>query len=259
MKPLSGRRILLTRTRQQAGSLAAALHALGAEIQIAPMIAIVPPDSLAPLDTALQNLSRFDWLILTSGNGVQVFLERTARLGITPQQVAKLKIAAIGPTTAQALQKSGWPVDCIPKAYVAESLVDEMRDRVPGKQVLLVRAKTARDVIPNAFLQLGAQLTIAEAYQTIVPPDAGAQLQAIFSDANRWPHMVTFTSASTVQNFFSLMRSAGFPALPADIATASIGPITSQALREHGIEPTVEAAEHTIPGLAAAIATYFAH
>ena len=258
MKPLSGRRILLTRTRQQAGSLAEALQALGAEIQIAPMIAIAPPDSLAPLDTALQNLSRFDWLILTSGNGVQVFAERTARLGITPQQVPGLKIAAIGPMTAQALQKIGWPVDCIPKAYVAESLLEEMRDRVPGKHVLLVRAKTARDVIPNAFLQLGAQLTIAEAYQTILPPDADAQLQAIFSDANRWPHMVTFTSASTVQNFFSLMRAAGFPTLPTGIASASIGPITSQALREHGVRPDVEASEHTIPGLAAAIATHYA-
>ncbi len=258
MNPLRGRRILLTRTRQQAGSLAEALQALGAEIQIAPMIAIAPPDSFAPLDTALQNLSHFDWLILTSGNGVQVFSERTARLGITPQQMPGLKIAAIGPTTAQALQKSGWPIDCIPKAYVAESLLEEMRDLVPGKHVLLVRAKTARDLIPKAFLQLGAHLTIAEAYQTILPPDADAQLQAIFSDASHWPHMVTFTSASTVQNFFSLLRLAGFPMLPTGVASASIGPITSQALREHGIKPDVEAAEHTIPGLAAAIATHYA-
>ena len=257
MKPLAGRRILITRARQQAGSLAAALQALGAEIQAAPMIAIAPPDSYAPLDAALQTLAGFDWLLLTSTNGARIFAERAAALGITPKDAPALHIAAIGPATAQTLRESGWPVACIPKAYVAESAVAALRDLVPSKQVLLVRAKTARDTIPDSLTQLGAHLTLAEAYQTIVPPDAGTQLRAIFADAHRLPHLVTFTSSSTVQNFFQLLRAAGFATLPTNIATASIGPITSQTLRAHGISPTIEAAEHTVQGLVTAIVSCF--
>ncbi len=257
MKPLAGRRILITRARQQAGSLANALQTLGAEIQTVPMIAIAPPDSYAPLDAALQTLADFDWLILTSTNGAHIFAERAAALGITPQKAPALRIAAIGPATAQVLSESGWPVACIPKAYVAESVIASLRDSIPNKQVLLVRAKTGRDVIPEALTQLGARLTLAEAYQTIVPDEAGTQLRAIFAAENPLPHLVTFTSSSTVQNFFQLLRAAGFATLPAGIATASIGPITSQTLCAHGITPTIEAAEHTISGLVADIVSYY--
>jgi uroporphyrinogen-III synthase len=257
VRSLAGRRILITRARQQAGSLASALQALGAEVLAAPMIEIAPPESYAPLDAELQNLERFDWLILTSGNGARVFAERTALLGIQPNSTPRLRIAAIGPATAQALQENGWPVHCTPKAYVAESLLEELRTQIADKRVLLVRARVARDVIPAALAQLHVQLTLADAYQTLVPAGAGEQLQAIFANADRLPHLVSFTSASTVQNFFLLLRMAGLPALPAGIATASIGPITSQALREHGLALSIEAAEHTIPGLTAAIAAYF--
>lgn len=257
MKPLAGRRILITRARQQAGSLAEALQALGAEVLTAPMIEIAPPDSYAPLDAALQNLAGFGWLILTSANGARVFAERASLRGIQPERAPGVRIAAVGPATAQALQERGWPVHCTPKAYVAESLLDALRESIGGQNVLLVRAKVARDVIPDELAQMGAELTVADAYQTVTPADASARLHAIFAHDERLPHLVTFTSSSTVQNFFRLLRAAGFEALPAGIATASIGPITSQTLREHGIEPSVEADEHTIEGLTAAIAKYF--
>ncbi len=265
MKPLSGRRILITRAQHQAGSLYTALQSLGADVLAAPMIEIVPPDSYAPLDDALRNLARYDWLLLTSANGAAALRCRMEALGLSVSDYPSLQVCAIGPATAHTLQRQGWTLKATPKVYVAEAVVgalqdalhDPMPDCITGKRVLLVRAKVARDAIPAELTRLGAQVHVVEAYQTVMPPDAASQMKNIFANATKFPDAVTFTSSSTVKHFFLLLHSAGWNALPQGMLVASIGPITSQTLREHGIEPEIEAQTHSIPGLVDVLTAYF--
>ena len=257
MKPLAGRRILITRARHQAGSLHQALQALGAEVMVAPMIEISPPDSYAPLDDALRNLSQYDWLVLTSANGAAALWSRMEALGLSVREMPAVQVAAVGSATAHALEQQGWTIHALPKAYVAEAVVDALRDKVTGKHVLLIRAKVARDVIPEDLARLGARVQVVDAYQTVIPVDARQQMQAIFADVTQFPQVVMFTSSSTVKHFFLLFHAAGWALLPKGIVVASIGPITSQTLREHGVEPEIEAEEHSVPGLVEAMTAYF--
>lgn len=258
MKPLTGRRILITRALHQAGSLQSLLQAMGAEVIAAPSIEIVPPASYAQLDDALFHIARYDWLIVTSANAVSAIAERLQVLRIGDNAFGGLQIAAVGPATARTLEKYGWPVSAIPREYVAESVVALLREKIAGKRILLVRAKVARDVIPNELTRLGAEVHIAEAYQTVMPPGASEQVRSIFADSAKVPDAITFTSSSTAKNFFFLLRAAGSLGLPEHMVVASIGPITSETLRMHGIKPHVEARDHSVPGLVDAITQYYA-
>ncbi len=266
MKPLDKKRILITRARHQAQALASALEEQGAEVLSIPAIQIVPPDSYAPLDAALRDARKYQWLILTSVNGVAVLMERLEKMArttlATPQAVLdspvfrskdSLKIAAMGPATARALEARGLPVDVVPEKYIAESLVEALRDQVFGQNVLLVRAKVARDVVPVELEKAGAKIDVVDAYQTVVPGSSCEALRRAFDRPADLPHAVTFTSSSTVTNFFHLLDEAGISVWPPSMAAASIGPVTSRTLLDHGIEPVVEAGEYTIPGLVAAL------
>lgn len=253
MKALAGKRILITRARSQAGVLAAALESEGAEVIAIPTIEILPPDSYHALDRALENARKYRWLILTSANGVEALAARLQALSLAGSALHGLKVAAIGPATAGALQRNGLPVDVVPEQYVAESVVDALRGQVAGQNVLLVRAKLARDVIPVELRKLGAVVDVVDAYQTVVPSASCDELRRLFAAADRMPHGVTFTSSSTVSNFFALLRHAGLSSLPPAVAAISIGPITSRTLREYDVEPAMEAAEFTILGLVAAL------
>lgn len=257
MKSLVGRRILITRARHQAGSLLHALQDLGAEVIAAPTIEIAPPDSYAPLDDVLRNMGRYDWLILTSANGVAAMRSRIELLDLSPSIMQTVQLAAIGPATRHVIEKQCWTVSAMPETYVAEAVVNALRERIAGKNVLLVRAKIARDIIPEELTRLGAKVHVVEAYQAVMPQDAPARIKAIFEDTDKYPHAISFTSSSTVKNFFFLLRDAGFASLPAGIMVASIGPITSRTLQEHGIDPDVQAENHSVPGLVDAIAAYF--
>ena len=155
-KPLHGVRVLVGRARHQAGALSKELRKLGADVLEIPFIEIRNPRSFRPLDTALKNLASYDWLILTSVNGVDAMWERLGKLRVTKKSLAHLEIAAIGPATRKAIEKRGVRVDVVPEEYVAESVVKSLRRRVEGKRVLLVRAKVARDVIPNELRKAGA-------------------------------------------------------------------------------------------------------
>lgn len=265
MKPLAGKRFLITRARHQAQSLAAALEEKGAEVIAIPAIEIVPPDSYAPLDAALRNARKYQWLILTSVNGVEFLVERLKYLAGKTFSSAQetfnpsgpLSIAAMGPATARALEAHGLPVHLIPDKYVAESLVDALRDQVFGQNVLLVRAKVARDIVPVELERAGATVDVVEAYQTVVPASSCEELRNLFHGPGSLPHAATFTSSSTVTNFFRLLQEAHIPGWPASMAAASIGPITTRTLLENGIEPAVEATEYTIPGLVAALCRWY--
>lgn len=244
--PLAGRRILITRASAQAGRLSAELAKFGAEPVEVPAIEIAPPESFGALDASLREHRSYDWLIVTSANAVRAVLERSAALGIAPEELAHLKIAAVGSTTSRAVREAGLSVDVIPKEYVAESLVDALGTQAAHKRVLIARAAVARDVIPEALAAQGAQVTIAEAYRTVVPQDSVEKISAVFSSYS--PDAATFTSSSTVTNFFRLLREAGCER-PSAMSAVSIGPVTSQTLRDAGWEPAAEASPHDVAGL----------
>jgi len=249
--PLRGTRVLVGRARHQAGGLSSSLRGLGASVIEIPFIEIRKPKSFAPMDQALKNLAAYDWLILTSANGVEAMWKRLRKLGIARRKLNHLRIAAIGPATKKAIVKHGLKVKMMPEEYVAESVVKGLRDQVNGKRVLLVRAKVARDVIPESLRAAGAHVDVVEAYETVVPVKSRARLRALMKDKKR-PHVVTFTSSSTVRNFTELVGHARALALK-DVQFASIGPVTSATLGELKLPVAIEAREFTMGGLIRAI------
>jgi uroporphyrinogen-III synthase len=259
--PLAGLRIVVGRACHQASALSSGLRELGAEVIEIPFIEIRKPRSYKPLDTALKNLHDYDWLILTSVNGVEALWKRVQKLRLTKRHFKHVPVAAIGPATKKAIEKRGIKVNVVPEEYVAESVVESLRDQVAGKRVLLARARVARDVIPRELRKLGAKVDVVEAYETVVPQSSRTRLSAILKDSKRRPDVITFTSSSTVRNFVNLTgrnmwrgRPRPRKANPLDgVRLASIGPVTSSTLRELALPVDVEAKEYTIPGLIKAI------
>lgn len=257
-RPLAGCRVLVSRARKQAGALSSQLRELGCGVIEIPFIEIRKPSSYKPLDTALRNLAGYDWLILTSVNGVEALFARLGKLKLNRGALSHLKIAAIGPATKKAIEAHDVHVQVTPKEYVAESVVSALHRRVKGKRILLVRAKVARDVIPRELRKAGASVDVIEAYETVAPESSRKRLQAAVMSARR-PHAITFTSSSTVKNFVGLLglraaRAALKKSGPErGIHSASIGPVTSATLRELGLPVDIEAREYTIPGLVAAL------
>lgn len=251
--PLDGIRVLVGRARHQAGALSGELRKRGADVLEIPFIEIRKPKSFKPLDTALKNLAAYDWLILTSANGVESMWSRMKKLRLTKRNLEYLSVAAIGPATKKAIEQRGETVDVVPKEYVAESVVRSLKRKVKGKCVLLVRAKVARDVIPRELRRAGAHVDVVEAYETVVPQSSRTRLRSTFRDARLRPHIVTFTSSSTVRNFDALLDSRQRRTWLDGVRTASIGPVTSSTLRELGLPVDIEAREFTIPGLVDAI------
>jgi len=250
--PLARRTILVTRAWRQAGRLSEELRAWGASVLEIPAIEIVPPESYAALDAALANLSQYQWLIVTSANGAQALRERMGALGIDAGAHAHLQIAAVGSPTAQALRDAGLTVAVTPREYVAESLLEALGERTRGERVLLARAAVARDVIPDALRAQGATVDLVDAYRTVIPAQSVTAIRTVFGPGGLPPDAATFTSSSTVTNFFALLREAGV-GVPAGMKAVSIGPITSATLREHGWEPAAEADPHDLGGLVEAV------
>jgi len=258
--PLGGLRVLVGRARHQASLLSSGLRDLGAEVLDIPFIEIRKPQTYQPLDRALQNLSDYHWLILTSVNGVEALWERLRELRLDRKRLGHLKIAAIGPATKRAIEVHGLKVNVVPRQYVAESVVACLRRKVKGKRVLLARAKVARDVIPRELGKLGARVDVVEAYETVIPHSSRKRLRAALTSVRSCPDVITFTSSSTARNFVALLeksRGRGRPRYPKQLSgvrLASIGPVTSSTLRELGLRVDIEAREYTIPGLIEAIA-----
>ena len=248
---LDGIRVLVGRARHQAGALSGELRKLGAIVLEIPFIEIRKPRSFQDLDLALMNLGNYDWLILTSVNGVEAMWERLKKRRMEKIDFKHLRIAAIGPATKKAIEQRGVKVDVVPKEYVAESVVRSLRSRVKGKRVLLVRAKVARDVIPRELRKAGAHVDVVEAYETVVPRSSRTRLRGALANPRQRPHVVTFTSSSTVRNFVALMGSGEKKFDGTQLA--SIGPVTSSTLRELKLRVDIKAKQFTIPGLVEAI------
>ncbi len=241
-------RVLVTRPRTQASSLAKLLEAAGAIPILIPTIEIVPPSSYRALDHAITSAQDYDWVLFTSANAVEVFAQRAAAIGLWEKP---RRIAVIGPATADAVRMAlKLPVDRMPARYVAEAMVESLRYEAPNSSMLLVRAAVARDVLPAGLKALGARVTIVSAYRKVVPEASIEEIRELF--AKDAPDAITFTSASTAQNLHALLEAAALK-IPEGIVLASIGPVTSEAMREFGMEPTVEAKQATIASLADAL------
>jgi uroporphyrinogen-III synthase len=254
-KPLCGVRVLVGRARHQASALSSGLRELGAQVIEIPFIEIRRPRSFKSLDSAIKNIETYDWLILTSVNGVEALWKRWNRTDINSAG-NQIRIAAIGPATKKAIEDRGLKVNVVPKEYVAESVVRSLRNKVKGKRVLLVRAKVARDVIPHELQRAGAKVDVVEAYETVVPRTSRLRLRSLFRQETKRPHIVTFTSSSTVKNFVELIGQRSPEELRKLLnrtLMASIGPITSSTLREYGLPIDIAANQFTIPDLVSAI------
>ncbi len=261
-KPLFGRRILVTRTRQQAPELIGLLEDLGGEAVAFPTIQIEDPDDWGPVDDAIRQLKEFHWIVFTSANGVDRFFARLFQAGFDARAVAGSRLCTIGPGTASRLKDYGLHPDLLPEQNVAESLVEAFgKQDLCGKKILLPRAAVARDVLPGALSKMGAEVCVVAVYRTVRPGVAPDSMKDKFKRGE--VDLVTFTSSSTVSNFVDLLSQGGgnSESLTGSIKGASIGPITTQAARDYGIEIVAEADPYdmTVSGLVKAIERYYQH
>jgi len=247
-RPLFGRRIVVTRSTQQAQALTEKLRDLGADVIEMPATQIARLD-LAPLREAITELSRYQWLILTSQNAVSIFWEQLLGEGRDARALAGLKVAAVGPATAGTLLEHGVAVDVVPQRFVAEGLLEMMRERddVASKRILYVTGEGSRDVLPQGLREIGAEVNVIAAYRSIADGQ-GAERLARAIEAGKLD-LATFTSGSAVRGYVDAIGED----LAAQVPAASIGPQTSDALREAGIEVKAEAKESTLDGLVSAV------
>ena len=253
---LRGKRILVTRARSQASSLVQGIESLGGEVIEFPTIEIRPPETYGPLDQAINKIGSYDWVIFTSVNGVEQFLNRFEKLGKNVADLAGVEVGAIGPETAKSLTAARIQPSLVPKQYQAEGILEMLTpETVRGKRVLIPLAAQARDILPVTLRQWGAEVDIAGAYQTVLPQADVSTLCRLFRQDGI--DMITFTSSSTVSNFAALLRDQDLPRLLSGIVIACIGPITKRTVEDLGMRPEVVAEEFTIPGLVRAIIDYF--
>ncbi len=250
-RSLFGKRIVVTRTRKQAGALSRSLAELGADAYELPTIRIEPPVELKEFGQLVMDSHTYDWIIFTSPNGVDAFFEMFFKLYEDVRSIGGAKIAAIGPGTAAKIKENRLAVDLLPEKFVAESLVEALvKEDIENLTLLWVRAEEARDVIRKGINEAHGILDEAIAYRTVPETEDVAGGQKRFREDGA--DVITFTSSSTVECFLAL----DLP-MPDDITIASIGPITSQTLRDHGLPVHIEATEHDIPGLVKVIRKYF--
>lgn len=249
MTVLQGKRVLVTRPQTQAHDLVARLQALGAIPIVLPAIHIVPPeDHYAALDAALRQLARFDWLVFTSVNGVEHVWQRLAILGLDSQAFTAVRIAAIGPATANALTERGVRITVMPSRYVAEALLAAL-PHPAGQRFLLPRAALARDTLRTGLQAAGAEVIEVPAYSTVVAEPTTEALAVLDAGVD----ILTFTASSTVHNFVAQVGPERAQALAQQALVAAIGPITAATARDLGLRVDVVATEYTIAGLVAAL------
>jgi uroporphyrinogen III methyltransferase/synthase len=248
-KPLFGKRVLVTRSREQASALSERLRELGAEPLEYPAIKIAPPKDMTPLDEAIARLPTYDWLIFTSANGVRSLVDRMSEKGMDTEALGRPKIAAIGPATAQALQRYGLRVDYVPDVHTTKEIAAGLDD-LSGQRILLPRVARAPKQLAQALRAKGAVVDEIAAYRTLAvgAPD---ELKALLKDGQI--DIVTFTSSSTVRNLVAGLQGATPAKVLSRCLVACIGPVTARTAERLGIRVDVVAKEHTIAGLVEAI------
>jgi len=248
---LFGKRVLVTRAREQASALTSELEALGAQCLEAPAIKVVPPESYGALDGAIEQLHTYNWLIFTSVNGVEYFFKHLYNMKRDSRALGHAHIAAIGAQTAASLKKYGILADIVPLEFRAEGIVEALTGRIePGMSVLIPRALVARDILPEKLREMGAKVNVVPVYRTLIGDADGNMLADKIKNGEI--DLVTFTSSSTVTNLLNLLGSQGAE-LFKNVTVACIGPITAATCLKNGITPDTIAEEYTIKGLVQAI------
>ena len=252
-RPLFGKTIIVTRSRDQASVFSDQLIELGANVLEYPTINITDPDDFGPLDRELENLGSTDWLIFTSVNGVDAFFNRIFELGRDVRDLTGVKICSIGPSTTERIKGFHVSIDCQPPKYVAESVVEALKkvEEIKGKRFLMPRTDIARSYIPQELEKLGAEVSDIVAYKTVLATDGDNIVLDKLKDGE--VDIVTFTSASTVKNFVKIIGEDNLSSFKDNVQFASIGPITNESAEEMNIEISIKAEEYTIPGLVQAI------
>jgi len=252
-RPLFGKTIIVTRSRDQASAFSDQLIELGANVLEYPTINITDPDDFGPLDKELENLDSTDWLIFTSVNGVDAFFNRIFELGRDVRDLKGVKICSIGPSTTERIKGFHVSIDCQPPKYVAESVVEALKkvEEIKGKRFLMPRTDIARSYIPEELEKLGAEVSDIIAYKTVLATDGGNIVLDKLKDGE--VDIVTFTSASTVKNFVKIIGEDNLSAFKNNVQFASIGPITNESAKEMDIDISIKAEEYSIPGLVQAI------
>lgn len=247
---LTGRRVVVTRAEGQVLGLVSHLRALGAEPVVFPVIAIAPPEVGGPLDRAIAQLERYDWVVLTSANGVEHFLTRLVEIKVSPRDhTIRGRVAAVGPATAAALRQRGVPVHLLPDEHRAEAILDEIGD-VAGQRILLPCADIARPTLTKGLRALGAQVDRVTAYRNVL----GKPIPAAYDALRAGVDVLTFTSSSSVRNFLALTQGLDYGAP----LVACIGPVTAATARELGLRVNVVPEEYTIEGLVEKLKAYCA-
>jgi uroporphyrinogen III methyltransferase/synthase len=254
-RPLLGKRILVTRSREQASDLVVLLEERGAYCIELPTIAVCGPEDTGPLDQALRSLSTFDWVVFSSANAVSFFFDRLFSLGFDLRAMGGLRIAAVGSATAKGVSAFHLGVDLVPEDFRAEGLLDAFRSiGVSGRRILIPRAEKAREVLPRGLTAEGALVEVVTAYQTCTPEVDPEILKTLEREA---VDCVTFTSSSTVMNFCSLLSQESRDKVLRKAAVACIGPVTADTARKSGMEVAIMPEESTIPSLVSAIESHY--
>ena len=260
--PLDGRTVMITRAREQSAEFAAALEGFGARVVSCPTIEIVPPESYAALDEALENLYGYDWVVFTSVNGVEHFLRRLEAAGKEVSELDELRVCAVGSATSERLAEAFVHVDVVPEKFQAERVFAALeayaggRENLQNVNFLLPRAAAARDFLPRALEEAGARVDDVAAYRTVRPETTDrARVEALIVGGG--VDCVAFTSPSTVRNFARLFDTRDLSTLLAGVRVACIGEITARAAADHGLSAEILPHESTAAALARAVAAYF--
>lgn len=253
-KPLFGKGVVITRPEAQAEEFAALLQLQGARVIHFSTIRVVPPESYDDLDRAVGELSRYQWIIFTSANGVTFFLNRLRELGKDIRDLKGLRICTIGPATAAKIRSLGIRVDLVPDAFISEGVVSAFSEiDIKGSRILLPRAETARDIIPEGLAKLGATVDVVTAYRTVTSGKNRSELEPLINEGK--VDVITFTSPSTVTNFMETM-GRDF-ALPPQVKIACIGPVTEAAVKKAGLNIDIMQERYTVPGLVESLVDFF--
>lgn len=256
-RPLFGKRVLMTRAKEQAGDLAGRLAGYGAEPVEAPTITIARPAEWTAVDRAISEIGTYDWVIFTSVNGVDRFMTRLLAQGLDSRCLAGRRLCCIGPRTAQELERFGLRADVVPTDYQAEGVLEVLKQQDLSRvRVLIPRAEVARELLPDELRHCGAQVDVVPVYRTLIPTqDAEGWRQELM---DRRIHIVTFTSSSTVRNFVAMLGGIEtVQPLLRSVAIACIGPITAKTVEEYGLTVSIMPRENTIPALVDAIAHHY--
>jgi uroporphyrinogen III methyltransferase/synthase len=257
-RPLFGRRVLVTRSREQAGEIVELLEAEGAEAVEAPLIDIVPPEDYGPLDDACERAGAYDWIVFTSANGATAFMDRLLQGPRDVRALAGARLCAVGPGTASRLTRFGLKVDLVPDDHSADGVVTALKEAgsLKGKRVLFPKADIARDTLPEELRAAGAQVTEVVAYRTVTA-ESDAHLGIYRQLLDRRIDAVTFSSASAIRAFVGIYGADQAVDLLNHTIVATIGPVTADAALRYGITPQITPATSTIPALVNALVEHF--